>query len=200
MSGAAAAALNGSAAGLTFSGLSPSPSDDQPSPSPSPSPEQLLGEGSPSPLDDLTDRSPSDSDELPDELTDHDDESAPTGSRSGSRAARRAVEQAQQAAARKAVRMGATMLHARLARDEAAQAAGVFLMDDDTAAGIADPLARIAARHMPADNALANPDVTDGISAMMGVADYVRLVVEQQQKAAEYRVGLAPESVDAVDL
>jgi hypothetical protein len=197
MSGAAAAALNGSA-GLTFSGLHPSPSDET-IPSPSTSPEQLPGEESPSPLDELTDPSPSVSDELPDEQADPD-ESAPTGSRSGSRAARRAVEQAQQAAARKAVRMSATMLHARLARDEAAQAAGVFLMDDDTAAGIADPLARIAARHMPADNALANPDVTDGISAMMGLADYVRLVVEQQQAAAALRVGLAPEAVDAVDL
>jgi hypothetical protein len=167
-----------------------------PIPSPSPSPEQA---GEQSPLDDLVERSPSEPDELSDDSSEHD-ESGPTGSRSGSAAGRRAVAAAQKAAARKAVKMGATMLHARMARDEAAQAAGVFLIDDDTAAGIADPLSRIAARHMPADSALANPDVTDGISAMMGLADYVRLIVEQQQRAAEYRLGQAPESVDAVDL
>lgn len=193
------------APGLMFSGA-PSLSGD-PIPSPSPSPEQLAGETldpsqlddlqNLSQLDDLHDASPSQDDES-DEPSDRD-ESAPTGSRS-SRAARKALDQAQQAAARKAVRMSATMLHARLARDEAAQAAGVFLMDDETAAGIADPLARIAARHMPADNALANPDVTDGISAMMGVADYVRLIVEQQQLAAQLRAGLPPQTVDASQL
>lgn len=197
MSDAAAAALNGHASssfGLTFS-----PPTDEPIPSPSPSLDDQPTAGETWPAGPPTDPSPSDSDELPDELDDPD-ENAPTGSRSASAAGRRAVAAAQKAAARKAIRMGATMLHARLAQDEAAQAAGVFLMDDDTAAGIADPLSRIAARHMPADSALANPDVTDGISAMMGVADYVRLVVEQQQHAAQLRVGAAPATVDAADL
>ena len=188
-------------AGLTFS--SRATTDDETIPSPATSlDDQLTGEGVTLPkldqLDDPPAGSPSEPDELPDELSE-DDESAPTGSRSG-RAARAAMERAQQAAARKAVRMTSTMLHARFAADEAAQAAGVFLMDDDTAAGIADPLARIAARHMPADNALANPDVADGISAMMGLADYVRLVVEQQQLAAQYRVSQAPPTVDAAAL
>lgn len=199
MPDAATAPLNGHSArqpsaGLTFSGLTPLTDFDESSPHQLPT----TGEGPsiPSPAAPL-DGSPSEHDEPSDELPE-DDDPRPTGTRSS--AGRRAAERAQQAAARKAVRMTATMLHARLARDEAAQAAGVFLMDDDTAEGIADPLARIAARHLPDDSAIANPDVADGISAMMGIADYVRLIVEQQQLAAQLRVGAAPEPVDAQTL
>lgn len=176
-----------SASALTF--RHPSTTDETTSPHPSPLDEELAtltGEGTTPPLSDPLAGSPSDSDELPGPSSE-DDESDRISSRASSRA-RAAAERAQQLAARKAVQMAGAMAHQYLARDEAAQTVGLYLVDDEQARAIADPLARIAARHAPADSAVNNPDVADGLAAMMGLADFVRVTIEKQSEATALRV------------
>lgn len=144
-----------------------------------------MGEGSP--LDPLA-GSPSVSDESS-EQHDHD-ESDPTSSRTSSAdpaSARPLSKKAQQLAARQAVKIAGSVAHQYLARDEAAQAAGLFLVDDESAEQIGDPIARIMARRAPVDGAIANPDVADGIAAMLGVANFVSKQITANSHAAAIR-------------
>jgi hypothetical protein len=69
--------------------------------------------------------------------------------------------------------LGATVaIHHALARTHEEQLAGVWLMDgEDEAAGIADPLAKVANRH--AGGTLVNPDASDLIAAGVAAAGYV---------------------------
>jgi hypothetical protein len=153
------------------------------------------GEGSPDPLD-LLGGSPSASASSSD-ASDEDDESDPrsSGTSSADPASVKALStKAQKLAARQAVKIAGGMAHQYLARDEAAQAAGLFLVDDESAEQIADPLARIMARHAPVDGAMTNPDVADGIAAMLGVANFVRKQIEASSHAAALRVQAAPTS------
>lgn len=50
--------------------------------------------------------------------------------------------------------------------------AGAWIADEQDQAAIGDPLARIAARRVPAVAGAANPDVADGIEAVMGTVNY----------------------------
>jgi hypothetical protein len=68
--------------------------------------------------------------------------------------------------------LGASLAaHQRLATTAAEQEAGVWLMDEDEAAGIADPLASIANRH--AGDAVINADAADLIAAGVAAAAYL---------------------------
>lgn len=175
--------------GLTFRG----PEDEPPTWA-----EQMLsapvpGEGT-SPLDDPLAGSPSDSAWSSAE-SDEDDESDPTSSQTSSAdpaSVRPLTQRAQRAAARQAVKIAGSMAHQYLARDEAARAVGLYLIDDETAGQIGDPLARIAARHGGSAGAVANPDVADGIAAMLGVAKFVSVTIEKSSQAAALRMQTAP--------
>ena len=178
---------------LTFRG----PEDDQPDTwagEPTRTTETSTGED----LDDPLAGSPSASGWSSDESAE-DDESAPSSSKASSAdpaSARPLTKKAQQLAARQAVKIAGSMAHQYLARDEAAQAVGLFLVDDESAEQIGDPLARIMARRVPADGAMANPDVADGIFAMLGVANFVRKTIELQSQATALRVN-GPAAPDA---
>lgn len=174
--------------GLTF--RSPAPAeDDLPTTIQTADGPEWTGEGT-SPADPLA-GSPSDSDEWSD-ASDLDD-SGQTSSSTSSAGERRTVkalgQKAQQAAARTAVKMAGTMAHTYLAQRPEQRAVGLYLADDDDAAAIGDPLARIAARHGGDAGAIANPDVADGIAAMMGVATFVTKQVQKGQEAAALAAG-----------
>lgn len=62
------------------------------------------------------------------------------------------------------------VIHQTLARSEAERTAGVWLMDEPEAAGIADPLARIANRR--SGGQLVNPDMGDLVAAAVAAASY----------------------------
>jgi hypothetical protein len=163
--------------GLTFSST------------PSPDPlDELMGEGTPD-LDDQLAGSPSEDESR--DLFDESDESNPRSSK-GSSATKALSAKAQQAAARQAVKIAGAMTHQYLARDESARAVGLYLVDDETAAQIGDPLARIAARHAGPAGAIANPDVADGIAAMLGVAKFLSITIEKSSQAAQHRANLHP--------
>lgn len=147
--------------------------------------ELTTGEPSSSPLGGSPSGSDASSDE-PDEELDSD----PTSSRSssGGDSVRPLSAKAQRLAARQAVKIAGSVAHQYLARDAAAQAVGLYLVDDETAEQIGDPLARIAARHAGPAGAVANPDVADGIAAMLGVAKFVSVTIEKSSQAAAHRL------------
>lgn len=62
---------------------------------------------------------------------------------------------------------------------------GVWIADDEDAANIGDPLARIAARHTPLAGD-APSDVVDGIEAMFGTAAYATKHLGYEAQLAEY--------------
>lgn len=168
---------------LTFRG----PGEDDETPTPWTEAEHM-GEGTTSPLDPLG-SSPSASGASSDEL-DEDDESGPRSSRTSSgdsASVRPLTKAAQRAAARQAVKIAGSMVHQYGCRDEHDRAAGLFLVDDESAEQIGDPLARIMARHAPVDGAMANPDVADGIAAMLGFANLIRKQIEAGSHAAAMR-------------
>jgi hypothetical protein len=163
-----------------------------------PTPEQLsaatAGEAT---LPDLGDGSPSE--DAPSHApSDHDESDRPSSPASSGRRASLG-QKAQTAAARQAVKIAGSMAHQYLARDDAAKAAGLYLVDDESAAEIGDPLARLAARHAPMGGEI-NEDVADGIAAMMGVAHFVSKQIERSAEAAAHRAGMAPAPVDAATL
>jgi hypothetical protein len=139
-------------------------------------------------LDDQPAASPSGSEWTPDE-SDEDDESARSSSRASSAdsSARPFTQKAQKAAARTAVKVASGVAHQYLARDEAAQAVGLYLADDDDAEAIGDPLARIVARHSGDSGAMANPDVADGIAAMLGMAGFISKQIAKGPQMAAHR-------------
>lgn len=141
-------------------------------------------------LDDLGDASPSASEWQIDESA-ADDESDRTSSRSGSGDDVRPLsKKAQQAAARTAVKVASGMAHTYLARTDEARRVGMFLADDDDAAAIGDPLVRILGRHAGSSGAVANPDVADGIAAMLGVAGFVAKQIDKQRQIAEHQAAV----------
>lgn len=162
---------------LTF--LQPGEPESTPSPSDLPSTEQLAD--------------PSPSNPLPSEP---DDASAapagPTSSRgsSGSVAVGKRTIQRQ---SRKAVKMAGVGAHRMLARDEAARQVGMYLTDEEDDEGIGDPLGSIVHRHGWLGDA-ANPDVVDGINAVIALGAYAWKQIQRgwaarqlraQQRAAE---------------
>lgn len=82
--------------------------------------------------------------------------------------------------------LGASMAaHQRLATLEAERQAGVWLMDEDQAAAIADPLANIANRH--AGDAVINADTADLLAAGVAAAAYL---IDNSITAIKLRWGL----------
>jgi hypothetical protein len=91
--------------------------------------------------------------------------------------------------------MGAALvIHQSLARTIEEQHAGVWLMDEPEAAGVADPLANVANRH--AGGTLVNPDAGDLIAAGVAAASYVisNAVKAFKIRRAVRRVGVHTET------
>lgn len=154
--------------------------------------ETSTGEGA-RPLDELAAGSPSAGSEWSsDESSDESDPRSSGTSSADPASVRPLTQKAQRAAARQAVKIAGSMAHQWLARDAAAQAVGLYLVDDETAEQIGDPLARIAARHAGPAGAVANPDVADGIAAMLGVAKFVSVTIEKSSEAAALRMSQQP--------
>jgi hypothetical protein len=156
-----------------------------------------LEETTPGPADPL-DGSPSDS-EWSSTAADEDDESDPRSSRASSAdgaAVRPLTKRAQQLAARQAVVIASGVAHQFLARTEEAQAVGLYLADEDDAERIGDPLARIVGRRAGSAGAVANPDVADGISAMLGMAGFIAKQISKTQQIAQHRAAADAGPVD----
>lgn len=73
--------------------------------------------------------------------------------------------------ARNAVLLGSYRAQQILARTEGQIRAGLYLADDEDAENIGDPVANIVARRTGVSSD--NPDVNDGIAALVGFANYV---------------------------
>lgn len=76
-----------------------------------------------------------------------------------------------QEAARKAVLMAGEGAHRLLARDEVDEQLDVYRADEDDAESIGNPVGSIVHRHGWLGDA-GNPDVVDGINALIGLATY----------------------------
>jgi hypothetical protein len=156
---------------------------------PDPSPSESLSESpsDPTSLPYPPDVSPSLSDEPSDEPSDPS-EGVRTSSRtsSGSALSKRTLRDA----CRKGVLMAGALAHTVLARDEVAQAHGVYLADDDDAEAIGDPLASIAQRRGGL-GAAGNPDIADAIAALIGLALYGTKQLARFAEARAYRHAVA---------
>lgn len=89
--------------------------------------------------------------------------------------------------------------HEFLARSEGQQHVGLYLTDEEDAANIGDPLARVAARHQGIGQV--NPDTADLLSAMVGLTRYATKQIGRTRAAKELDLGAAtavptPEAVD----
>jgi hypothetical protein len=124
-------------------------------------------------------------DELASELDWSDDEptdesAAGTGSPgSGTRVANPLVGNALRDTFRNGVIIASHQAHSYLTRTAGQIEAGLYLADEDDAANIGDPLARITARREGLGQV--NPDTADLLAAMMGLAGYAS---KQIQKTA----------------
>lgn len=75
-------------------------------------------------------------------------------------------------AARKGLQGASQVANDNLARDQLDVDAGLYVMSEDQAKMIGDPLADIGARRMSAAGVGGNPDVADGLMAIIGLAVY----------------------------
>src|SRR6185437_2891239 len=76
-------------------------------------------------------------------------------------------------AARKSLVGFSHIAHGNLARDDLDEFANVYVMSDDQAKLIADPLANIGARRIELAGVAGNPDLADALAAIVGFAVYV---------------------------
>jgi len=156
---------------MTF--LQPAEEPESPTgPSDLPSPEQLADPWPSSPLP----SEPGDASEAP---------AAPTSSR-GSSGSVSATKRAIQRQSRKAVKMAGVGAHKLLARDEAARQVGMYLTDEEDDEGIGDPLGSIVQRHGWLGEA-ANPDVVDGINAVIALGAYAWKQIQRGWTARQLR-------------
>jgi hypothetical protein len=99
------------------------------------------------------------------------------------------------AAMRKTFREGVLitggMAHKFGARTPGQQAAGLYLADDDDAAGIGEPLADIAARRDGIGGKL-SPDANDALRAAMAFGGYIAKQLANLRVAAEHDAALTP--------
>lgn len=158
-----------SGAPLTF--LQP----EQPSPNDLPSPSDLPN----SQPDPWSSSSPSTADTASEAPFD-----APASSR-GSSASSMPKARVQEAS-RKAVLMAGEGAHQLLAHDEWDEQVDLYRADEKDAAGIGDPVGAIVHRHGLL-GAAANPDVMDGINALVGLAVYGWKQVERYREARRLR-------------
>lgn len=83
------------------------------------------------------------------------------------------------------------MAHKFGARTEGQQAAGLYLADEEDAAGIGDPLAEIAHRREGLGGQL-SPDANNALQALMALGGYVAKQMANLRVAAEHDAALAP--------
>lgn len=89
---------------------------------------------------------------------------------------------------RQGVRTAGGFLHMQLTRPETPERDfGLYLPDDDDVEAIAAPLASLASRRVP--EGVANPDVTDLLQLVLGVASYV---AKQRGLVADLRARFGP--------
>ena len=167
--------------GLTF--LQPT-TPEPASPSDAPSPSDLPSEPS-SPSDPLDD-SRSASAPLHDEPGDPSEDEPRSSTGSSTKAPSAASKRVLRDAIRESVLMAGAVAHDFLARDQAAQEAGLYLADEDDAESIGDPLANMANRR-GGIGAAGNPDVADAISALIGLAFYATKQFKRARAARELR-------------
>jgi hypothetical protein len=129
------------------------------------------------PSSDVDEASASDRDDAP---------SAPSSSPASSGSRTSFTQKATQEGARKAVEMAGGVAHQLLARDDAAKAAGVYLTDADDQAGIGNPVGSIVHRHGFLGD-VGNPDVVDGINALIALGVYAWKQVGRLREAARMR-------------
>ncbi|MCL1872174.1 MAG: hypothetical protein FWF90_17430 [Promicromonosporaceae bacterium] len=126
----------------------------------------------------------------------------PTSSRASSGKAGFTKKHTQEGA-RNAVKMVGVGAHQFLARDEFEQAVGLYLTDETDDKAIGDPVGSIVHRHGWLGQA-ANPDVVDGVNALIGVGVYVwkqvqRAWAARAARAAAAATAQAAESAAAAD-
>ncbi len=147
-------------------------------PSPSPSPEATTSPGSPQ----------GSGDDWP--SGEHDEPSGPaaTGSpASATRVANPLVGTALRDTFRNGVIIASHQAHSFLARTQGQVEAQLYLADDQDAANIGDPLARITARREGLGQV--SPDTADLMAAMMGLAGYASKQIQRQAIASKWDEG-----------
>ncbi len=143
-------------------------------------------ETSPSPSDLPTlPADPSPSSSQPYDVKSGPEYAAPTSS-AGSSASSAPGKHAIQENARKAVLMAGEGAHQLLAKDEWDEQVDLYRTDVDDAKAIGDPVGAIVHRHGLL-GAAANPDVMDGINALVGLAVYGWKQVERVREARRLR-------------
>jgi hypothetical protein len=95
----------------------------------------------------------------------------------------------QTAAARQAVLVASGMAHRFATTSQAQVMVGLYLADDEDAERIGDPLARIAGRRVKDSAAIANPDVADAISGLLGFAGYMSKQIVKLSQARQFEGG-----------
>lgn len=91
--------------------------------------------------------------------------------------------------------------HEYLARTDGQREVGLYLAEEDDAANIGDPLARVAARHQGVGKV--TPDTADLLSAMVGLTRYATKQITRQRAAKELDsagAGTPQPMPEAVDL
>lgn len=139
--------------------------------------------------------------DAPDESpTESPDDAGDSGSPRRSTAGRGARKRALLSTISVAIATAGTMVHTLLTREgSAAQQIGLYLPDEEDIEAIADPAASIASRRAP--EGIENPDVTDGVRLLLGVAGYA---LKQRAKLAalaaerEFNGGTGEESTEGV--
>lgn len=136
----------------------------------------------------------------------HDESTDPSGAaRTSSKGS--SASPLSKAALREAVQhgvlMAGTVAHETLtSHDPIAQESTLWLADHNDAKAIGDPLADIAARRGGVAGSLGNPDLVDGLKALIGVAVYVskqlqvRAALKAQRRAQAIEAERSPEPQD----
>jgi hypothetical protein len=95
-------------------------------------------------------------------------------------------KRATQEMCRQGVLMAGAGAHRWLTRDEIDQQVGLYLADEDDAKSIGNPVGSIVHRHGLLGDA-ANPDVVDGINALIGLGHYAWTQIKRAREARRLR-------------
>lgn len=120
------------------------------------------------------------------------DPTSSPGSPTGNPLSRAAARQT----ARAAVLTAGGVAHRLLAQTEGQRQVELYLADEEDAKSIGDPLGNIAHRHSGAIGAAANPDVADGLQAMLGMFGYLSKQILATAQAKRIDAGGLPAPVE----
>lgn len=106
-------------------------------------------------------------------------------------------------AARKGLQGASQVANDNFARDQLEVDAGLYVMSEDQAKMIGDPIADIGARRMSAAGVAGSPDIADGLMAIIGLAVYVadqlalRGAIRRHRRALQASGQLPADQADA---